>query len=226
MFSLKRGTDAILKSLKLHIEIPSNEELNNQQNENKNTLDNLKGVNSARNDDIKYELVRSSRTFDYSSRKASVFPLNYLTLIKQSSVHTINLSKNSIKTLPDEFETFDENLTMLNYGFNQLDKTPDVIFKLKNLVQLDLRGNNLINIDDNIQNLGSLRELIIADNKFADIPNGVYNLKNLENLFANGNKIKVINVNGLKNLRHLSTLNLQNNDIATVPPELGKLPLK
>ena len=121
---------------------------------------------------------------------------------------------------------FDESLSMLNYSFNQLDSIPTLVFKLKSLVQLDLRGNNLNTIDDTIQNLASLRELIIADNKFTEIPNGVYYIKNLENLFANSNKIQVINVKGLANLKHLSTLNLQNNDISTVPPELGKLPLK
>lgn len=179
-----------------------------------------------RNDAVKYDLVKVSRSFDYSSQKAKEFPLDYLKLLQQSSVHTINLSKNLIKTLPNEFETLDEHLTILNYGFNQLNNLPSVIYKLKNLVQLDLRGNCLNEIDVSIQNLVSLRELILAENRFTEIPAGVYNLKNLENLFANGNKIQVINVKGLLSLKCLSTLNLQNNDISTVPPELGRVPLK
>ena len=47
-------------------------------------------------------------------------------------------------------------------------------------------------------------------------------LKNLENLFANNNKICSIQANEIVQMKHLSTLNLQNNDISQVPPELGR----
>lgn len=38
---------------------------------------------------------------------------------------------------------------------------------------------------------------------------------------ANDNKIETIEVDGLKSLAALGTLDLQNNNIAQVPPELG-----
>jgi Leucine-rich repeat (LRR) protein len=58
--------------------------------------------------------------------------------------------------------------------------------------------------------------------RFTEIPDSIFDLKNLENLFANDNKIESINVARLMNLKHLSTLNLQNNEISKLPPELGK----
>jgi Leucine-rich repeat (LRR) protein len=49
----------------------------------------------------------------------------------------------------------------------------------------------------------------------------VYELKKLENLFADTNKIDHIDATGIKNLPVLATLDLQNNNIGQVPPELG-----
>jgi Leucine-rich repeat (LRR) protein len=134
----------------MHIEIPAEEE----KNDKKLPLA-----------DLKSEIVKSSRTFDFSSRKATEFPSSCFKLLYQSTVHTINLSKNLIKILPAEFEQLDEHLTNLNYSLNQLTSLPNVIFKLKNLLVLDLRGNQLSQIDAGISRLDSLRELIIADNR-------------------------------------------------------------
>ena len=45
----------------------------------------------------------------------------------------------------------------------------------------------------------------------------------LETLLLNGNQIKVIDVQGLRQLKMLAVLDLANNDIQQVPPELGTL---
>ena len=49
----------------------------------------------------------------------------------------------------------------------------------------------------------------------------MYELKKLENLFADSNKITSIDAAGIKGLSVLATLDLQNNNIDQVPPELG-----
>lgn len=45
----------------------------------------------------------------------------------------------------------------------------------------------------------------------------------LEILLLNDNSIEEINVEGLKNLKRLAVLNLCNNNIHHVPPEIGNM---
>lgn len=48
-------------------------------------------------------------------------------------------------------------------------------------------------------------------------------MQSLEILLAKGNKITKINVCGLAELKRLATLDLSNNNIDHVPPELGNM---
>lgn len=59
--------------------------------------------------------------------------------------------------------------------------------------------------------------------RFPKIPPCVYELENLEILLATENKITEINVSSdaLSRLKKLAVLDLSNNSIAIVPPELG-----
>ena len=45
----------------------------------------------------------------------------------------------------------------------------------------------------------------------------------IENLFANNNQIQSISVDGLLELKELHCLDLGNNDISHVPPQLGNV---
>lgn len=113
-------------------------------------------------------------------------------------------------------------LNELNISFNSFSEMPASILNLTNLSSLDLRANKISDIPIEFIQLRSLRELIISDNKFQEIPNCIYQLPILENLFANNNQIKLIDGNKIVEMKFLKILNLQNNDIATVPPILGK----
>lgn len=64
---------------------------------------------------------------------------------------------------------------------------------------------------------------MLSHNRFKALPLVLYSLERLENLFADGNEIAVIEVGGLLRLKMLSCLNLQNNNISQVPPELGNV---
>lgn len=57
--------------------------------------------------------------------------------------------------------------------------------------------------------------------RFTEIPPVLYPLKKLEILFLNDNKINDIDAVGLQQMPVLATLDLQNNNISQVPPELG-----
>lgn len=57
--------------------------------------------------------------------------------------------------------------------------------------------------------------------RFTTLPSSLYEMKKLEIIFADNNKITMIDAAGFKNLPMLATLDLQNNNIEQVPPELG-----
>lgn len=99
---------------------------------------------------------------------------------------------------------------------------PKSILKLTNLSYIDFRGNKIDDLPIEFNQLKSLRELIISDNKFKTIPDCIYQLPILENLFANNNQIKCFDGIKIVEMKCLSLLNLQNNDIDYVPAVLGK----
>jgi len=59
--------------------------------------------------------------------------------------------------------------------------------------------------------------------RFTEIPEAIYDAISLESLIANDNVIEVIDVSALEKLKRLAVLNLSNNNIAHIPPELGNL---
>lgn len=68
-----------------------------------------------------------------------------------------------------------------------------------------------------------LRDVYLSLNRFTLLPPVIYDCVSLENIFANDNQITTIDVGGLLNLKQLSCLDLSNNDIGRVPPELGNM---
>merc|ERR1712029_217396 len=71
--------------------------------------------------------------------------------------------------------------------------------------------------------LVNLREVAIAFNRFKELPSHLASCSKLETIVANGNQIKEIRVDNLKELPMLAVLDSSNNDINHVPPELGRL---
>ncbi len=60
-------------------------------------------------------------------------------------------------------------------------------------------------------------------NRLKDVPAVVFTWTQLENLILGDNQIGIIDVPNLMKLPKISSLDLQNNDIRQVPPELGNL---
>jgi len=58
---------------------------------------------------------------------------------------------------------------------------------------------------------------------FTSIPECLYSLRCLEIIIAISNKVDAVNLEGLNKLPMLAVLDLSNNNIAQVPPELGLL---
>ena len=57
--------------------------------------------------------------------------------------------------------------------------------------------------------------------RFKKLPPVLFELKKLESILANDNQISDVDSKAVQGLPMLAVLNLQNNDIMQVPPELG-----
>merc|ERR1712202_23308 len=92
------------------------------------------------------------------------------------------------------------------------------------LYEINMSSNNrLADLPGEISGLRHLREVILSVNQFQAIPECLYDCPKLETILIANNRISCIEVEKLSTLTQLAILDLQNNAIQTVPPELGNL---
>eukprot|EP00118_Oscarella_pearsei_P004184 m.17383 g.17383 ORF g.17383 m.17383 type:complete len:590 (+) comp27479_c0_seq1:63-1832(+) len=162
------------------------------------------------------------KRLDYRNKMTASIPSDIFQSAVDAGVSEVDLSKNRLTALPDGLCQLQKTLTDLCLAQNRLSVLDGSIASFVKLTKLDLSANLLSDLPD-LQPLTNLLELIISYNKFSSIPGCVYKVVKLETLLASDNHLCEINVDGLKNLKCLSSLDVQNNSIAHVPPELGTL---
>lgn len=172
-------------------------------------------------DCVKSHDLHQMKVLDYSERKVTTIPDEVVESALEAGVKNINLNKNLLSDLPRNICVLSPKLTEMSLGFNKISALSPSIVQFTKLHLLDMRNNQLSDLPPELSALSGLRELTISNNRFRSIPAVVYSLGKLEILFAADNQINSIDVNGFINLKVLGTLDLQNNDIAQVPPELG-----
>ncbi|OWR48298.1 leucine-rich repeat-containing protein 40-like [Danaus plexippus] len=170
----------------------------------------------------KYTLKKSQALIVPAKELASV-PEDVFVAAAQAEVHVIDLSRNKLTGLPAGFHLVRDTLTQLLLSSNSIEVVPPEISACKHLQYIDLGKNCLTDLPMEMSDLKNLRELVISNNRFTKIPRCVYDLENLEILLAAENQITEINVSSdaLAKLKKLAVLDLTNNSIITVPPELG-----
>ncbi|XP_064604804.1 leucine-rich repeat-containing protein 40-like [Liolophura sinensis] len=161
------------------------------------------------------------KALDYSNKQVSTVPDDVWEVAAKAQLQSINLSKNALTELPSNLMVVVDTLKELYLGFNRLTSVHQDIGLYLKLTTLDLRNNKLESLPSEMSSLQNLREIILSNNRLPEIPEVLYNLEKLEILFASDNKIQSIDVSGFLRLKSLGTLDLQNNDIGQVPPELG-----
>ena len=134
-------------------------------------------------------------------------------------------SQNYLTEFPTNLEPLIGKLFELNLSYNKISEgLPGTILeKGIHLQYLNLSSNQLSNIPAEISKLTNLREICLSFNKFRSIPTSLQECEKLETLLINDNQIQEINVEGLRKLNFLAVIDLSNNDIQHVPPELGTL---
>ncbi|XP_041059459.1 leucine-rich repeat serine/threonine-protein kinase 2 isoform X1 [Carcharodon carcharias] len=163
-----------------------------------------------------------------------------------TELNLLDLSQNCISTIVDTFliqcsklETFrvSENhlgklsglpskITAIDLASNKFDRVPEAVLKLQHLRSVNLSRNNISELPGPIHwESSSLRELIFSHNQISalDLNEGTNKWLRLEKLNLNNNKLKELppQIGLLENLTSL--LLSYNSDLRSLPNEMGKL---
>ncbi|XP_010224963.1 PREDICTED: leucine-rich repeat-containing protein 40-like, partial [Tinamus guttatus] len=109
----------------------------------------------------------------------------------------------------------------VNLGFNKLSSISLEFCMLHKLTHLDIRNNFLASLPEEMEALTRLQVINLSFNRFKVFPGVLYRLLALETILLSNNQVGSIDALRLQKMDKLGTLDLQNNDLLQVPPELG-----
>ncbi|XP_065069918.1 leucine-rich repeat-containing protein 40-like isoform X2 [Rhopilema esculentum] len=213
-----KGTQAVLAFLKSRIPLPDQEKSNDGaankvQNEiNDNTIS-LGGP-------IDLHKATSTRKIEYS-KKATSIPESCF--VADVPISVVDFSKNLLSDVPIRLSTYADTLVDLSLSSNKITTIPSELAALQKLTFLDLGNNMISEIPEECKSWQCLSQITISSNRFKEVPKLLYEIGTLETILASSNQIIEIDVDGLKKLQRISTLDLSNNNISHVPPELGNV---
>ncbi|KAF4522135.1 hypothetical protein B566_EDAN012597 [Ephemera danica] len=169
--------------------------------------------------------MRSNRALSLGMRNLTLIPEEPFTEALAAEVQTVDLCKNALISIPEGLLLLAGFITELVISQNKLTSVPGSLAKCRHLQYIDLSQNCLSDLPKELNSLERLREINIAQNKYQALPNCLYGMPGLEILMARDNKIAAVDANALLTIPRLAVLDLANNDIQVVPPELGLLRL-
>lgn len=143
------------------------------------------------------------------------YDLRNLKLMKR-----LNLSENSIESMPDDFGTWWPDLTTLSLSGNKLTELPTSLCKLCNLKNLYL-NDNMLTFEGLPAALGKLHQMEIfmaARNNLELIPESIFRCGKLKKLILTSNKLITL-PETIHLLYDLEVLDLSNNPDLIMPPK-------
>ncbi|KAK3755618.1 hypothetical protein QZH41_017618 [Actinostola sp. cb2023] len=218
-----RGTQAILQYLKSRISEEEKQSTRGGDCLDSKVSDRPSVSLAAPSSTVDHHTLNQTKTFNYSNKKVTEIPGEVLQAAVTAKVTTVDLSKNLLANLPRGLSELTGCLSDLNVGFNKLQSLEDSVSCFAKLQFLDLRNNQLSDLPSGLTGLVSLTEITLSYNRFNNLPSVLYSVPSIRIILACGNQIQSIDVNGLLRLPVLDTLDLQNNSISQVPPELGNV---
>ncbi|XP_012508129.1 PREDICTED: leucine-rich repeat-containing protein 40 [Propithecus coquereli] len=172
-------------------------------------------INKGTQEVLKY--LRSKIKDDGPSKSDSVTE-TAMTLPSESrvNVHAIvtlkilDYSDKQTTLIPDEvFDAVKSNIiTSINFSKNQLCEIPK-------------RNNFLNSLPEEMESLVRLQVINLSFNRFKILPEVLYRILALETVLISNNQIGSVDPQKMKTMENLTTLDLQNNDLLHIPPELG-----
>ncbi|XP_026827400.1 leucine-rich repeat-containing protein 40 isoform X2 [Ooceraea biroi] len=167
--------------------------------------------------------MKNTKLFSLAGQNLLELPEEIVQDAMEAAVTTIDLSRNKLSELPDKMSAI-TTVIDLKLTTNQLTRLPEWIGEAYKYLQvLDINKNCLQSLPKSISCLKFLHFIDLSHNRFTELPDAIYDIVPLESLIANDNQISKIDIPSLEKLKRLAVLNLANNNIAHVPPELGTL---
>ncbi|XP_039983853.1 leucine-rich repeat-containing protein 40 [Xiphias gladius] len=207
---LTKGTNELLKYLRGRIK---EEPERADEGHTAMTLPSQAGVNAHK--------IKTQKSLVYSEKQAGIIPDELFDAAAGQGVTTVNFSKNQLTSIPPRLVEFHSSLSDINLGFNRLTCCSPDICKLLQLTYIDLRNNQLSDLPSEMKNLTKVRSIILSCNRFRSFPEVLYQIASLETVLLGNNQVGGVEPSRLMKLVHLSTLDLSNNDLLNIPPELG-----
>ena len=206
-------------------------------------LQNLKRI------DLSHNLITVMPRFD-SFKNVTILLLQHnklqeLCFFENSSsvCETLDISHNALSTLSPLIDVM-VNLRSLNVSNNQLSSIP-LISKLKSLTLLNLNNNKLKDLPDCFDNLQNLKQLHLRNNLLENLP-ATSRCKSLVEIYLGNNSFKIFPPDLPENIMilelrdnkivalpdniisfgKLERLDIANNNISKLLPEIGNMSLK
>eukprot|EP00116_Pleurobrachia_bachei_P006740 sb/3467002/ len=130
----------------------------------------------------------------------------------------------SLGSVPEQVYTLRGTLQELELGQNNIREISPEMGKMVKLRKLNLINNSVKELPQEMSGLVALEDLNMSHNKLTEIPETVYSMKALCSLIMSNNQIGMVEPSKLIGLTSLVCIDLENNNIGRLPPELSLIP--
>ncbi|XP_029330888.1 leucine-rich repeat-containing protein 40 isoform X2 [Mus caroli] len=170
---------------------------------------------------VNIHAIATLKLLDYSDKQATLIPDDLFDATKTTLVTSINFSKNQLCEIPQRIVELKEMVLDINLSFNKLSFISHELCLLQKLTFLDLRNNFLSSLPEEMSSLTKLQTINLSFNRFKVFPEVLYRISTLEAVLISNNQVGSLDPQKMKLMENLNTLDLQNNDLLQIPPELG-----
>ncbi|CAO2600540.1 Leucine-rich repeat-containing protein 40 [Lemmus lemmus] len=161
------------------------------------------------------------KLLDYSDKQATLIPDDIFDATKSNIITSVNFSKNQLCEIPKRIIELKEMVSDVNLSFNKLPFISQELCLLQKLTFLDLRYLKILLLDTDLAVNSLHGGVLLYLNRFTVLPPVLYHIPTLEAVLISNNQVGSVDPQKMKLMEKLSTLDLQNNDLLQIPPELG-----
>ncbi|XP_004002123.1 leucine-rich repeat-containing protein 40 isoform X1 [Ovis aries] len=209
---INKGTQEVLKYLRSKIKDDGPSQ-NDSVTETAMTLPSESRVN--------VHTILTLKMLDYSDKQTALIPDEVFDAVKSNIITSINFSKNQLCEIPKRIVELKEMVSDVNLSYNKLSSISLELCTLQKLTFLDLRNNFLNSLPEEMESLTRLQTINLSFNRFKILPEVLYRIPTLETVLISNNQVGALDPQKMKTMENLITLDLQNNDLLQIPPELG-----
>ncbi|KAM5256323.1 leucine-rich repeat-containing protein 40 [Ctenodactylus gundi] len=210
---INKGTQEVLKYLRSKIKDDGPSQSDSVPETTAMTLPSESRVN--------IHAIVTLKLLDYSDKQTALIPDEVFDAVKSNPITSINFSKNQLSGIPQRIIELKDMVSDVNLSFNKLSFISLELCMLQKLTFLDLRNNFLTSLPEEMESLIRLQTINLSFNRFKMLPEVLYRLPTLEAILISNNQVGSLNPQKMKTMENLTTLDLQNNDLLQIPPELG-----